>query len=156
MSAKIFLEDIEELGRILKIIRESKQLTQSQVADMAGIGIKHLRDIEKGRYSAGIDLFFLVCEALEVNRILVFSLAFKADAREFIKIANKLLTDDEVLTDDELTAYANILKSLRAESAKEENISTKGLLGGDKSAIIKIKIYIRKKPNRTVTYIHHS
>ena len=156
MSAKIFLKDIEELGRILKIIRESKQLTQSQVADMAGIGIKHLRDIEKGRYSAGIDLFFLVCEALEVNRILVFSLAFKADAREFIKIANKLLTDDEVLTDDELTAYANILKSLRAESAKEENISTKGLLGGDKSAIIKIKIYIRKKPNRTVTYIHHS
>ena len=156
MSAKIFLEDIEELGRILKIIRESKQLTQSQVADMAGIGTKHLRDIEKGRYSAGIDLFFLVCEALEVNRILVFSLAFKADAREFIKIANKLLTDDEVLTDDELTAYANILKSLRAESTKEENISTKGLFGGDKSAIIKIKIYIRKKPNRTVTYIHHS
>ena len=156
MSAKIFLEDIEELGRILKIIRESKQLTQSQVADMAGIGTKHLRDIEKGRYSAGMDLFFLVCEALEVNRIFVFSLAFRADAREFISIANKLLTDDEVLTDDELTAYANILKSLRAESAKEENISTKGLLGGDKSAIIKIKIYIRKKLNRTVTYIHHS
>ena len=156
MSAKIFLEDIEELGRILKIIRESKQLTQSQVADMAGIGIKHLRDIEKGRYSAGIDLFFLVCEALEVNRILVFSLAFKEDAREFIKIANKLLTDDEALTDDELTAYANILKSLRAESTKEENISTKGLLGGDKSAIIKIKVYITKKSNRTITYIHHS
>ena len=156
MSAKIFLKDIEILGRVLKAIRENKQLTQCQVADMAGIGIKHLRDIEKGRYSAGIDLFFLVCEALEVNRILVFSLAFKADAREFIKIANKLLTDDEVLTDDELTAYANILKSLRAESAKEENISTKGLLGGDNSAIIKIKVYIRKKPNRTVTYIHHS
>ena len=156
MSAKIFLKDIEELGRVLKAIRESKQLTQCQVADMAGIGIKHLRDIEKGRYSAGIDLFFLVCEALEVNRILVFSLAFKSDAREFIKIANKLLTDDEALTDDELTAYANILKSLRAESAKEENISTKGLLGGDKSAIIKIKVYITKKSNRTITYIHHS
>ena len=156
MSAKIFLKDIEELGRVLKAIRESKQLTQSEVADMAGIGIKHLRDIEKGRYSAGIDLFFLVCEALEVNRILVFSLAFKADAKEFIKIANKLLTDDEALTDDELTAYANILKSLRAGSTKEENISTKGLLGGDKGAIIKIKVYITKKPNRTITYIHHS
>ena len=156
MSAKIFLKDIEELGRVLKAIRESKQLTQCQVADMAGIGIKHLRDIEKGRYSAGIDLFFLVCEALEVNRILVFSLAFKADAREFIKIANKLLTDDEALTDDELTAYTNIVKSLRAESTKKENISTRGLLGGDKSAIITIKIYIRKKINRTITYIHHS
>ena len=95
-------------------------------------------------------------ETLEVNRILVFSLAFKSDAIEFIRNANKLLTDDEALTDDELTAYANILKSLRAESTKEENISTKGLLGGDKSAIIKIKIYIRKKPNRTVTYIYHS
>ena len=153
MSAKIFLKDIEEIGRVLKAVRESKQLTQCQVADMAGIGIKHLRDIEKGRYSAGIDLFFLVCEALEVNRILVFSLALKADAREFIKIANKLLTDDEALTDDELTAYANILKSLRAESAKEENISTKGLLGGDKSAIIKIKIYISKKLNQTIISI---
>ena len=156
MSAKIFLEDIEELGRILKIIRESKQLTQSQVADMAGIGTKHLRDIEKGRYSAGMDLFFLVCEVLEVNRIFVFSLAFRADAREFISIANKLLTNDEALTDDEVTVYTNILKSLRAESTKKENISTKGLLGGDKSAIIKIKIYITKKPNRTITYIHHS
>ena len=81
---------------------------------------------------------------------------FKADAREFISIANKLLTNDEAVTNDEVTVYANILKSLRAESTKEENISTKGLLGGDKSAIIKIKIYIRKKPNRTVTYIHHS
>ena len=81
---------------------------------------------------------------------------FKADAREFIKIANKLLTDDEALTDDELTAYANIVKSLRAESTKKENISTRGLLGGDKSAIIKIKIYIRKKLNRIITYSHYS
>ena len=153
MSAKIFLKDIEEIGRVLKAVRESKQLTQSQVAYMAGIGTKHLRDIEKGRYSAGMDLFFLVCEALEVNRILVFSLAFKADAREFIKIANKLLTNDEAVTDDEVTVYTNIVKSLRAESTKEENISTKGLLGGDKSAIIKIKIYISKKLNQTIISI---
>ena len=153
MSAKIFLKDIEEIGRVLKAVRESKQLTQSQVADMAGIGTKHLRDIEKGRYSAGMDLFFLVCEALEVNRILVFSLAFRADAKEFISIANKLLTNEEAVTNDEVTVYTNILKSLRAESTKEENISTKGLLGGDKSAIIKIKIYISKKLNQTIISI---
>ena len=141
MSAKIFLKDIEELGRVLKAIRESRQLTQNEVAYLAGIDIKHLRNIEKGRYSAGLDLFFLVCEALEVNRLLVFTIAFEADAIEFIRNANKLLTDDEALTDDELTAYANILKSLRVESKKEENISTKCLLGGDKRGIINIKIY---------------
>ena len=63
---------------------------------------------------------------------------FKADAREFIKNDNKLLSENEALTNDEVTVYTNILKSLRAESAKKENIFTKGLLGGDKSAIIKI------------------
>ena len=145
MSAKIFLKDIEEIGRVLKAVRESKQLTQSQVADMAGIGTKHLRDIEKGRYSAGMDLFFLVCEALEVNRIFVFSLAFRADAREFISIANKLLTNDEAVTNDEVTVYTNILKSLRAESAKEENISTKGLLGGGQECYNKNKDLHKKE-----------
>ena len=141
MSAKIFLKDIEELGRVLKAIRESRQLTQNEVAYLAGIDIKHLRNIEKGRYSAGLDLFFLVCEALEVNRLLVFTIAFEADAIEFIRNANKLLTGGEVLTNDEVTAYVNIVKSLRAVSTKEENISTKCLLGGDKCGIIKIKIY---------------
>ena len=145
MSAKIFLKDIEEIGRVLKAVRESKQLTQSQVADMAGIGTKHLRDIEKGRYSAGMDLFFLVCEALEVNRIFVFSLAFRADAREFISIANKLLTNDEAVTNDEVTVYTNILKSLRAESTKKENISTKGLLGGGQECYNKNKDLHKKE-----------
>ena len=139
MSAKMFLEDIEELGRVLKAIRESRLLTQNEVAYLAGIDIKHLRNIEKGRYSAGLDLFF--CEALEVNRLLVFTIAFEADAIEFIRNANKLLTDGEVLTNDEVTVYVNIVKSLRAVSTKKENISTKCLLAGDKCGIIKIKIY---------------
>ena len=76
---------------------------------------------------------------------MVFTLAFKADAIEFIRNANKLLTDDEALTDDELTAYANILKSLRAESTKEENISTKGLLGGGQECYNKNKDLHKKE-----------
>ena len=52
MSAKIFLNDIKRIGRVLKMIRESKKLTQSKVASMAGVNEKHLRDLEKGRYSA--------------------------------------------------------------------------------------------------------
>ena len=141
MSAKIFLKDIEEVGRVIKELRESKNLTQRELASLAGIGTKHLRDIEKGRYSAGLDLFFLVCQALEANRILVFALALEDDFLEFIRNANKILTNGEALTNNEVKNYANKIKSLRAESTKKENISTKCLLGGDKRGIIKVKIY---------------
>ena len=65
---------------------------------------------------------------------------------EFISIANKLLTNDEAVTNDEVTVYTNILKSLRAESTKEENISTKGLLGGGQECYNKNKD-LHKKEN---------
>ena len=136
MSAKIFLNDIKKIGRVLKMIRESKKLTQSKVASMAGVNEKHLRDLEKGRYSAGIDLIFLICRALNANRILVFSLALEEDYLEFINNADKMLTEYEALTNDEVGANANNGKSLRHDSEKAEKNFTKRLLGGDKCAII--------------------
>ena len=41
------------------------------------------------------------------------------------------MTNGEALTNDEVRAYANKIKSLRAVTEKKENISTKCLLGGD-------------------------
>ncbi len=40
------------------------------------------------------------------------------------------------MANDEVRAYANKIKSLRAVTTKEENISTKCLLGGDDRDII--------------------
>lgn len=40
------------------------------------------------------------------------------------------------MTNDEVRAYANKIKSLRAVTEKKENISTKCLLGGDNRGIM--------------------
>ena len=61
-----------------------------------------------------------MCSNLELSRL---HLNFEADSKIFIKNADKLLTDGEALTNDEVRAYANKIKSLREESQNKEEIS---------------------------------
>ena len=57
------------------------------------------------------------------------------------------------MTNDEVRAYANKIKSLRAVTTKEENISTKCLLGGDNRDIIWVRIY--KVTRQALNFLKH-
>ena len=140
MEEVYFDEKLARLGSTIKILRMEKGLSQESFAKLAEIDRSHLQKIEGGR-NFSIVLLVKICLVLEIDEEDLFAFAKKAHSNVFIRNANKILTKGEALTSDEVTAYANKIKSLRAESTKKENISTKCLLGGDKRGIIKVKIY---------------
>ena len=55
------------LGRRLSDLREKRGLSQTQLADMAGIGRAHLSQIENGAVAARIDTLYALAEALEMT-----------------------------------------------------------------------------------------
>ena len=133
-------ERLKSLGTAIKLARKEKGLRQSDLAAFAEIDRSHLQKIEGGS-NTSMSTLFRICFVLEITEDELFFFANNAHSKVFIRNANKILTKGEALTSDEVTAYANKIKSLRAESTKKENISTKCLLGGDKRGIIKVKIY---------------
>ena len=140
MDEAYFIEKLEKLGSTIKILRMEKGMSQESFAKRAEIDRSHLQKIESGRNFSMV-LLLKICIVLEISEDELFLFANKAHSNVFIRNANKILTKGEALTNDEVTDYANKIKSLRAGSKKKEKISTKCLLGGDKRGIIKIKIY---------------
>lgn len=55
------------LGRRLSELREKRGLSQTQLADMAGIGRAHLSQIENGAVAARIDTLHAIAQALELS-----------------------------------------------------------------------------------------
>jgi transcriptional regulator with XRE-family HTH domain len=55
------------LGRRLSQLREKRGLSQTQLADVAGVGRAHLSQIENGAVAARIDTLHSIAEALELT-----------------------------------------------------------------------------------------
>jgi len=54
------------LGRRISELRESRGLSQIQLADLAQIGRAHLSQIENGAVAARIDTLYALAQALEI------------------------------------------------------------------------------------------
>ena len=79
-----FHDDMVRLGVALRILRKRKNLTQDDIAKMAGIDRKHLSDLELGKHKVGLELTLLLCQALGVRR---FELCLRG--RKSIKFTGK-------------------------------------------------------------------
>lgn len=55
------------LGRRISGLREKHGLSQTQLADTAGIGRAHLSQIENGAVAARIDTLFAIAQALDLK-----------------------------------------------------------------------------------------
>jgi transcriptional regulator with XRE-family HTH domain len=55
------------MGRHLAAIREKRGLSQTQLADTAGIGRAHLSQIENGAVAARIDTLVAIADGLKVK-----------------------------------------------------------------------------------------
>lgn len=55
----------EELGLVLKRIRESKGMSQEALAEKSKMHRSALGRIENGKFSVGIDLIYRIIEALD-------------------------------------------------------------------------------------------
>lgn len=59
------------IGCRIRHFRLTQDLTQQELADLAGITKANLCNIEKGKYSAGIDIIHRICESLNLEIQLV-------------------------------------------------------------------------------------
>ena len=87
-----FHDDMVKLGVALRILKKRKNLTQDDIAKMAGIDRKHLSDLELGKHIAGLELTLILCGALGVNRFELFALAWEEDYKIY---RQKVLQEDD-------------------------------------------------------------
>jgi transcriptional regulator with XRE-family HTH domain len=64
-------ESLLEIGQLLKATRKARQLTQEQVADMAGISRPRYREIEAGSSSARTTTLINIGRALGLELMLI-------------------------------------------------------------------------------------
>ncbi len=57
----------EELGQRIKFIRGARRMTQETLALEAGITRTHLIRIERGKFSARVDLLHAIAKALNIK-----------------------------------------------------------------------------------------
>ena len=91
MYQENFYEDMVKFGEALRILRKRKNLTQNDMARIAGIDRKHLSDVELGKHKAGLELALILCVALGVNRFELFALAWEEDYKIY---RQKVLHED--------------------------------------------------------------
>lgn len=59
--------NITQLGNIIKQARKEQGLTQQQLATITGVGIRFIRELEKGKESCHIGKAFSVIAMLGIN-----------------------------------------------------------------------------------------
>ena len=57
----------KEIAKNIKTARESKRLTQLEVAEKADLSVNHYAKIERGEVNPGLDTFILIVKAIGVK-----------------------------------------------------------------------------------------
>jgi y4mF family transcriptional regulator len=63
----MILTDIKQLGNIIQKVRKNQQITQQQLAATCGVGIRFIRELEKGKESCHISKALLVIRMLGIS-----------------------------------------------------------------------------------------
>lgn len=61
-----------EIGLKIRQIRESKRLTQAEIADLAGIKVNYFAMIERGEVNFTFDKIYRIIKALKVKSSQIF------------------------------------------------------------------------------------
>jgi len=63
----MLLLDMREIGNKLLAIRKSAGMTQSEVAESAGLSMRTYADIERGSVNMRVETILHICEALHIT-----------------------------------------------------------------------------------------
>lgn len=69
MADILTMENRKEFGQRIVVLRTEQNISQDQLATMAGITQNNLSRIENGKYSAGLDVLLKIGKALEKKLI---------------------------------------------------------------------------------------
>jgi len=63
----IKITDSEALGRLIRRERKRQQVTQVELAALAGVGVRFLRELEHGKESCQLGRAFIVLQTLGIS-----------------------------------------------------------------------------------------
>ncbi|MFI3300166.1 MAG: helix-turn-helix transcriptional regulator [Candidatus Gastranaerophilales bacterium] len=69
----------KNLGKKLRFIRNSKKLSQMQLAEVADLNFGYIGQIERGKANITIDAIKKIADALEIEAKELFDFIFKLD-----------------------------------------------------------------------------
>lgn len=104
MTAGMFAE----LGGTLRALRESKDLSQGELARRAGMGKSQVSKYEKGKELPKLDSLERLLEALEAEPLTLFYTAHLLKHRAEISPAAILVTTTPVLDDPALASFRRL------------------------------------------------
>lgn len=64
---KAYTSEIKRLGKHIKVLRESKKITQQNLAGFCEVDIRTIQRIEKGEFGMSLHILFAIAEALNVS-----------------------------------------------------------------------------------------
>jgi HTH-type transcriptional regulator / antitoxin HipB len=56
-----------DLGKTIRARRKAKGLTQTELAGLAGVSLRFVSEVERGRGTAGFELVLRLCTRLSMN-----------------------------------------------------------------------------------------
>ena len=67
MTAKIYIESIKNIGKIIQFHRKQAGLSRIGLAEIAGVGKTVIYDIEKGKETIRFDTLYKVMKVLNIS-----------------------------------------------------------------------------------------
>jgi len=61
------ITDTESLGQVIRQERKRQNVTQVELAALAGVGVRFLRELERGKQSCQIGRAFIVLQTLGIS-----------------------------------------------------------------------------------------
>lgn len=96
----------EKFGSRIQEIRKSKGLTQEKLAEMIGIDIPNLSNIERGKHFVSSDTLEKIIKALQVEEKELFDFKHIKSRNDLIKEINEIL---ETSNDKDLKYYHKMI-----------------------------------------------
>ena len=57
----------EQIGKIIRNARKSKNMTQAELADKTGLSIQHIENVERYAFAPRVDILNRLCKVLEIE-----------------------------------------------------------------------------------------
>ena len=101
------------IAKRIRYLRLSKGISQEKLSELAGLGSKHIHNIENEKYNFQIQTLNKIITALEVDEKTFFNFDFPEKSKEIENIINKLEQIPEPQKTDIIDAIATLLNNIR-------------------------------------------
>ncbi|KXT74175.1 Transcriptional regulator, MerR family [Streptococcus sp. DD10] len=96
----------------IRYLRTQRGLSQEKLSELAGLGSKHIHNIENGKYNFQIQTLSKIISALDIDETVFFNFEFPQQSDEINNILEELSALPESYKDDVISSIKTLLISI--------------------------------------------